>query len=119
MLIEIPDSETFSDCSVASDCGIIHLYTLSLLKRFDPNETCEVARYCFNIVDSAVGEALLLTGFMTPEMEIAIGDHPLVQAELRWQEFGREILDATLEGDIKSMGAFLDRWALEPVRRTM
>ena len=68
----IPDSETFDDCSAACDTGIIHLYTLSLLRRHDPAETQYIASYCYDMVDAAAGDEVLPAGIMRPEHEVAI-----------------------------------------------
>ncbi|MFN7844390.1 MAG: DUF416 family protein [Pirellula sp.] len=111
----IPDSENFMDCSAAMDAGIIHLYTLSLLKRFDVQETHYVASYCYDLVDAAAGNEILPAGIMSPEIETAIGNHPLVQDEVRWQELGRRLIATIPEFDMASGKQFIDNWAAKPI----
>lgn len=113
----IPDSETFSDSSAACDTGIIHLYTLSLLRRHDPKETQYVASYCYDLVDAAAGDEILPEGIMTPEVEAAIGSHSTVQAEVAWQARGRELLAIVAEHDMVAASQFLAGWTAEPVIR--
>lgn len=113
----IPDSETFPDSSAACNTGIVHLYTLSLLRRHDPKETGYVARYCYDIVGAAAGDEVVPAGIMTPAMEVAIGEHRFVQAEISWQSSGRSLLDSVPEHDSVSARQFIDRWTAEPILR--
>ena len=114
----IPDSETFPDSSAACDTGIIHLYTLSLLRRHDPKETQYVASYCYDLVDAAAGDEILPEGIMTPEVEAAIGGHPIVLSEVAWQARGRELLSAVPKRDMIAASEFLTDWTSQPVIRT-
>jgi hypothetical protein len=114
----IPDSETFPDSSAACDTGIIHLCTLSLLRSHDPKETQYVASYCYDLVDAAAGDEILLEGIMTPEDEAAIGGHPIVLSEVAWQARGRELLSAVPEHDMIAASEFLADWTSQPVIRT-
>lgn len=113
----IPDSESFPDRSAACDAGIIHLYTLSLLRRPDPQEAYYIASYCYNIVDAAAYADMLPVGNVTPEFESAIEDHRFVQREVKWQARGRELLSAVPEQDLAAARQFLDHWTQEPIIR--
>lgn len=113
----IPDSETFPDSASGCDAGIIHLHTLSLLRRQDPQDIYFVASYCYDIVDAAAGDDLLPAGILTPAVEAAIGKHRFVQAEVAWQAAVRDFLTEIPERDLVSARQFLDRWAAEPIIR--
>jgi Protein of unknown function (DUF416) len=115
----IPDSETFEDCSAATDTGIIHLYTLSLLRRYDPAETQYIASYCYELVDDAAGAEVIPSGYctVTPEHEIAIEGHPFVQAEVAWQQRGRSLLSTITEYDYTALGQFIADWTTQPIIR--
>lgn len=111
----IPDSECFLDCSAATDTGVIHLYTLSLLKRLDAQETHCIATYCYNLVDAVAGNEILPAGIMTPEIEKEIENHPLVRDEIRWQKLGRQLIEAIPEHDLALAFQFIDMWAAKPI----
>jgi hypothetical protein len=113
----IPDSETFDDCSAACDTGIIHLYTLSLLRRLDPAETQYIASYCYDMVDAAAGDEVLPAGIMRPEHEVAIAHHPFVQAEVAWQHRGRSLLSSITEHDHTALARFIADWTAQPIIR--
>ena len=113
----IPDSETFEDCSAACDTGIIHLYTLSLLRRHDPAETQYIASYCYDMVDAAAGDEVLPAGIMRQEHEIAIERHPFVQAEVAWQHRGRSLLSSISEYDATALAQFIADWTTQPIIR--
>ena len=115
----IPDSEAFPDSTAACDTGIIHLYTLSLLRRHDPKETQYVASYSYDLVDATAGNEILPAGIVTPEVEEAIGRHPVVLAEVAWQARGRLLLSIVPERDMVAASRFLADWASEPVIRNL
>ncbi len=111
----IPDTEDFPDCSAACDAGVIHLYTLSLMRRHDPAEIRYIADYCYNIVDAVAGNELVPAGIMTSDMEEALQRHPLVQGEVEWQALGRQLLANVSEGDQEFARQFLVQWACKLV----
>lgn len=113
----VPNTEEFPDGSAACDAGIIHLYTLSLLRRHDTKETQYVASYGYDLVDAAAGNEILPAGIMTPEMEEAVANHPIVQAEVAWQARGRDLLSAIPEFDMTAAASFLNDWTSQPVIR--
>lgn len=110
-------SDEFPDSSAAFEAGVIHLHTLSLLKKADPQETYHVAICCYNLVDTAAGDEVVPAGIMTAEHETAIGSHRFVQAEIQWQASARTLLKGVPDGDQVFAQRFIDEWTIEPILR--
>jgi hypothetical protein len=95
-----PDTEEFSDCTYATDAGIIHIYSIELLKQHKPENIYYVAQYCYEIVDASLFELIMPDGgIVTQDIERKVENHPLMQAELDWQSSIRDGLMQLREGD--------------------
>ncbi len=113
-----PGTEEFPGSDHACDAGLVHIYSLSLIEEFNAEHAYYIARYCYELVDSA---AYMLIqpkgGDLTADIEEQIENHPLVQAELSWQSKGRQMISEFPKHDVTLAKRFLDFWTAEPIIR--
>lgn len=115
-----PHTEEFPSGDYACNTGIIHSYALSLLDDYNSEHAYYIARYCYELVDSAAYKLIQPKGGdLTSDIERQIQGHPLVQKELLWQSKGRQrILEIPKDNAVEAR-RFIKFWTAEPIVRTI